>query len=487
MFSQKAWHELKKPPACFLRKRGIGNIRHLILFLIHRLIRMILIYAPSPTPRLVYAMQQALLGAPMRLTENLDEYRSSALPGICYHPDSAGRGLHIVPCGLLGERKYRTLSPETGELPDGTPVLFPTPGTALGFDLPSALFFLLSRYEEYGSKQLDEHRRFLPENSVLHRMDCLDRPIADEWRLRLFREIQRCFPDWEPPRPKGRVLPTHDIDLPYRYRCRGILRTAGAWMRDLLRKDFPEALQRLKCVCHLSPDPYFNLPTLAQADREAGYDPIFFIHCGPCGKYDRKDRIASRSYRQVLRHLAEEKYRLGLHPSYKSDSDPRHIAAERKAFAAQTGKAAELSRQHYLRFRIPHTPRALLEAGLTDDYSLGYSSCTGFRAGTCHPFPYFDLGFNVPTELILHPLIAMDVTLQRDMHLSPPDAEAELIRLARTCLGVGGEFIFLVHNSSLAEKDVWKGWRHAYLHLLTELRSLEQAYSTRTAKGDYNI
>lgn len=436
---------------------------------------MLTVYSRSHTPRLSYVLRFFLDSEEFRVTDSPEAYLAAERPAICYDKKPLGRGVHIAPCGLLEGHTPHIPRPSVGKDAGGNPVLYPDTLSDMGFDPLGAAFYLLARCEEYASKDLDQHKRYLPESSVLHAMGCLGRPLVDEWGLRLRRLIRAACPGALPRERQGRVVLTHDIDLPFRYRARGPIHSTGALLRDLLaRRDPAEALRRLKCMLHLDPDPYFNLEALAQAGKDAGLEPLFFIHCGPCSRHDRKDRMPSRRYARLLREMAQGGCLIGLHPSYETWNDPQKTAAEKKKLEKRIRQEVCASRQHFLRFRIPYTPRALLQCGLTDDYSLGYSTKPGFRAGTARPFPYFDLGFNVGTELVLHPLTAMDLTLRRDLRLSASESAEKMLGLARTALAAGGDCCLLIHNSSLAGDKEWGGWQEMYPHLLHELHRLEQ-------------
>ena len=58
-----------------------------------------------------------------------------------------------------------------------------------------------------------------------------------------------------------------------------------------------------------------------------------------------------------------------------------------------------MSRFHYLRFSLPESYQILIEAGIKEDYSMGYVDRIGFRAGTCTPFYFYDLNNEKTSEV----------------------------------------------------------------------------------------
>lgn len=50
----------------------------------------------------------------------------------------------------------------------------------------------------------------------------------------------------------------------------------------------------------------------------------------------------------------------------------------------------------------------------TNDYSMYYTVQPGFRAGTCSPFPWYDLQLDKKTQLTVHPIAATDQALLRN-------------------------------------------------------------------------
>ena len=83
------------------------------------------------------------------------------------------------------------------------------------------------------------------------------------------------------------------------------------------------------------------------------------------------------------------------------------------AYAEREGVRQERwgGRQHYLQWANPTTWRNWDEAGLDYDCTLAFSEAVGFRTGTCHEYPVFDLVAGTPLGLRERPFQVMDVTL----------------------------------------------------------------------------
>ena len=175
--------------------------------------------------------------------------------------------------------------------------------------------------------------------------------------------------------------------------------------------------------------------------------------------------------RGLMRRLADAA-EVGIHPSYRSSDREELFSVEKARLEEIIGGAVTRSRQHYLRFRLPETYRALIQAGLSSDASMGYGDAVGWRAGTNLPFPWYDLEREASTRLTVLPFAAMDVTLRNYLGLSAR-ASAERVRaLAERVLPYGGPFCLLWHNSSFAAEYGWAGWWDMYRDLATSLTAM---------------
>ena len=95
--------------------------------------------------------------------------------------------------------------------------------------------------------------------------------------------------------------------------------------------------------------------------------------------------LNTASFQKLVGHL-DQRRSLGIHPSYRSHQNYDLLQAEYKRFSGLLGHETHISRQHFLLLSLPDTYRKLISLGIREDYSMGYASSVGFRAGTSRPF-----------------------------------------------------------------------------------------------------
>jgi hypothetical protein len=123
---------------------------------------------------------------------------------------------------------------------------------------------------------------------------------------------------------------------------------------------------------------------------------------------------------------------------------------------------------------LPDTYLNLISAGITEDYSMGFSEMAGFRAGTCKPFYFYDLKNEQSTNLKLFPATCMEVTFMDYWQMSPEEALQNIYQLMQEVMKVDGTFISIWHNNTIIETASAKNWYWAHEQMLSELERLIQ-------------
>jgi hypothetical protein len=153
---------------------------------------------------------------------------------------------------------------------------------------------------------------------------------------------------------------------------------------------------------------------------------------------------------------------VGIHASYASNDTPDLLKKEVNRLSDVLNREITRSRQHFLRLEIPNTYHTLLNLDIHNDYSMGFASQPGFRAGTCDAFPFYDLEMEAETPLMIHPFVFMEGTLADYLRLTPEDGLNYIYRLIDEVKAVDGAFISLWHNESLGGQGRWEGWPEVY-------------------------
>jgi hypothetical protein len=427
----------------------------------------VLVYCAATSPRLTYVLDW-LLKERLQVSYTIMHNEEEALdaPLVIAYGKVLPKAVSVPDTGLLSQTGFMGTDPEVGTWLNTT-TLFATPKKtySLPFDLFSAIFWLLSRYEEYQAFKPDKHGRYPAKSSILYRKNLLQRPVVDEWINEFRKLLHRSGADI---RTTPFVFqPTYDIDIAYSHLHKGARRIVGAYVRALLKMDMRQLNERIQVMKRKQKDPYDSFRWLRQLHKEYGYKPVYFILAASrATAFDKNISPHHPAMIRVIKNLAKDST-VGIHPSYYSDKD-NILQAEKSLLEEIAGQGITLSRQHYIKLQIPNTCRLLLQKGITDDYSMGYGSHLGFRAGTGASFYWYDLQKETTTSLRIHPFCFMDTTAHYEQKLNVQDAFNKLHAMAHILEQTGSTLVTVFHNFSLGTAHEWKGWRHAYETFLQE-------------------
>jgi hypothetical protein len=333
-------------------------------------------------------------------------------------------------------------------------------------DLFAAIFYLITRYREYHFDLHDAHGRFREQDHELVKAGLEKQPVVDEWIARLRRLLHLRFPSLQFRKQSFRSVFTFDIDQAYLYRGKQWWRQAAGFIRSLIYFD-ATAIERLRVLAGSKEDPFDVYDYLIELHKESSTELRFFIHVGDYSRFDKPVSFRHSRWQNQIRKLAE-KFEVGIHPSYRSFHQPEILRAELQRLEEITGRKITSSRQHYLRLQFPETYRQLIANGITDDFTMGFASQSGFRAGTSQSFLFYDLLGDCVTPLRVHPFSFMDAGYHYYMRTIPELALQDMRQLLQRVQATEGVFTGLWHNSFLSEWDSFRGWSHVYSTILQE-------------------
>ena len=428
----------------------------------------LLIFAPEITPRVEYTFGlifQTILGIELIYTNSPDEFVQSVQPKINYSQTNLSSGLFLKAHSLLFQKTITDQEIEIVEYQQ-MQLFFPTSKDSFfPFDPFACTFYLVSRYEEYLSESTDEHERFTDSENILVRHDLHRKPIVDLMAYWVAEKISGQFPEFNIRERSFQFLTSIDIDNAWAYKNKSYLVSFGAILKAVFNGRFEELKQRLIVFLGLRKDPYDTYKYILDAYKSILNHILFFILIGDRNQYDKNISYKNKRFRQLIAHLSSV-CEMGIHPSYNSNQKPWLFETEKERLEDIILKPVTKSRQHFLKLKLPQTYQQLLKSGISEDYTMGFASQVGFRAGTCTEFYFFDLSRNQCTELLIHPFQVMDVTLKSYLHLDPEEAWAIIEELMLEVKKVNGTFISLWHNESLKDSGQWLGWRKVFEQIL---------------------
>ncbi len=430
-----------------------------------------LIFSKHITPRLKYVIHyifEEFLGIQTVIISDKEFFIDADQPKLSYNPERFKDEFNISPSGLLFEKNIRDINPESGKWYDMT-VIFPANNKSdLPFDLFSAVFFLITRYEEYLPFKPDRYRRFPAKKSICYKNGLLEIAIVDRWILKFYDLLKAKYPDLKPVTRSFGFIPTIDVDIPYEYRHKGVIRCAGGALKSVIKLDIKKLKERLNVLTGKQKDPFYTFNSIKEIHPGEGLI-TFFLTAG-YGRYDKGIHPRKKVFKEMVNEVSAFS-QLGLHPSYHSNRNINILEKELQILSNIVGKEITRGRQHYLKLDFPGTYQKLSELGINEDYSLGYPSHPGFRAGTCTPFHFYDLLNERETSLKIYPFQIMDRTLKDYLCLSPPEAIGKIGKLIQEVRDVNGTLITIWHNDSFSDSGEWEGWLEVYKNLLHFVRN----------------
>lgn len=420
----------------------------------------ILIFAEQTSPRLAYVCRLIFdmhLGIEASITIDYEEFEAFAGPKILYRKTPGNTGLHIAPASLLFEDQIKPQQIDTC-IYNGITVPFAAATKLYPFDVFAAIFYLLSRYEEYLPFEKNQYGQFKAADSLAYKLGFLYKPVVDIWINDLKSILLQQHPDIAFKTTQTQISFTYDIDVAYAYLGRSIKVTTGNLLRDFFTLDLKKWKERLWVLLKKQPDPFDTYLHILNQKSVHSHQVIFFFLLGERNAFNRNINPEKKVLQQLIKRLAKTET-IGIHPSYFADADYKLLLHEKEMLEEISGKKIINSRQHYLRLCFPETYNHLIESGITADYTLGFAELPGFRAGTCKAFYFYDLQKEQETELLLHPVTFMEGTFIEDMQLTPEETLVQMKQLIDEVKKVSGHFIPIWHNHSISGQHIWKGMK----------------------------
>lgn len=429
---------------------------------------MLLIYTHKNTNRVRYIFNlifKELLGIEYLITTKKHEFEIWENEKINYSFQYIENAFNIYPSNLLFESEIRQQNIETVSFRDIKCPYAVFKQSDMPFDIFAASFYLVSRYEEYLPFKKDTYGRFSASESISFKLGFLQLPVVNIWSEWLKEFLTQKFPSIRFRIKKYTFIPTLDIDSAYAYKQKGFLRSTAGMLNSLTHLDFKEISERLNVLFALKKDPFDTYELQFQLIEKYKLHPIYFILYADYGNLDKNIHVFNPTFQRLIKSISD-RAEVGIHPSFASNENTLILEKEISRLSGVLNKDVKKSRQHFLKLTFPYTYRNLLNAGISEDYTMGYASQIGFRAGICDPFNFYDLDLEYETQLRIHSFAVMEGTLKDYLNLSALDVINYVKPLIESVKKVNGTFICLWHNESLSNQKRWIGWHKIFEEML---------------------
>lgn len=315
-------------------------------------------------------------------------------------------------------------------------------------DFFASAFFMLTRWEEYVIPERDLHNRFPGYMALSVRHSFHDRPLVDEYTEIIWLLLCRAGYKGKRKNREYRIVPTHDVDrLIYWDR-----KTRKALFKNItgdlfIRKDPALAMRRglsfSRFLLNNSNDPCLRFEYFMNLAEKRGVEANFYFISGHQSSYDPEIYLNTSLFKDIVSKIKERNHVIGIHPSYNSYNNRSLLISELNELQAGANTEVWSGRQHYLRFEAPLTWKLWEECQLKKDSSMYFTGFPGFRCGTAHEFPVFNIIERKALKLKEMPLLLMDTCLYKH---EPGKATETIKKIKAEVKKINGNFVFVWHN-----------------------------------------
>lgn len=423
---------------------------------------MLLVYTHKISPRLKYVFKHIctrVLGIKVSFTTTIEEFIAHDSLKMSYTKQQLGNEFFVKSHDILFEQGLSDVEINIHDWENTKCFFFNGDKSHIPFDIFAASFYMLSRYEEYLPHVNDEFGRFSATESIGYKYGFLHQPVVDIWAYKFKEKLQQQYPDFKFPERTYSIRPIIDVPSAYNFRLKGLLRSFGGTIKDLGGLKLRNLYDRFMVIFGFKHDPYDTFKYIINKQKQTKHRFLFFFLIGGYSTYDKGINPNKREFVSLIKQVADY-CRVGLKVSYFAINDPAILKREKLRMEAIINTSLTASRQSFSKLNLPESYRSLIELEIQEDYTMGYVNYIGFRAGSCTPFLFYDLDFEVQTPLKIWSYHLMDYSLLKTKSLL--DKKRVLNNIIDEVKKVNGEFVPVFHNYTFSDDERWKGFKELF-------------------------
>ena len=309
----------------------------------------------------------------------------------------------------------------------------------------------------------DNYGRFPAEESLAYNNQFLTQPVVDIWAYKFKTILKEQFPNYIFPDKKYTVTPVIDVPIAYRYKLVGVMRTFGGTIKDFFAFRFKDVYERFGVLLGARKDPFDTYKYIVNRQKKRNFKFIFFFLVGDFSTYDKNINSQKQKFKSLIKHVADY-CKVGIKSSFFALNDIELLKIEKSRMEAIINTNIAGSRHSFSKVNLPESYRNLVELEIPEDYTMGYVNHLGFRAGTCTPFLFYDLDYEVQTPLKIVPYHALDFAFLK--YNSLLDKQEALDKLIKQVRAVNGNFVPVFHNYTFSNIPRWQHFKTLFNTIL---------------------
>tara|TARA_R100000935_G_C2816494_1_gene157580 strand:+ start:164 stop:1459 length:1296 start_codon:yes stop_codon:yes gene_type:complete len=431
---------------------------------------MLLIYTKNLTPRISYIFKHIclrILGVDVVFTSAIEEFIAHGGPKISYGKKPLGNELFFQSHGLLEQQGLEAVDITVKKWGDTFGFFSVSNSSALPFDIFAASFFMLSRYEEYLPHVKDESGRFMATESLAFKEGFLEQPIVDIWAYIFKDKLLETFPSMNFPEKQITIHPVVTAAQPYAYRQKGLFRSVVGYFNSLFRAKFKSIINRTQVILGLKRDPLDSFKWIINIANRSNFTVTFFFLLGNALTFNESMNTHRQKFKLLIKYVADY-HDVGLIFSFNALGKYRELKSEKQRLEAITNRSLNCSINAEFLVNLPDIYRHLVELEVHRDFTMVFRETVGFRAGTCTPFLFYDLDYEIKTPLVVHPA-AMTTNAFNKKYTS--DIEKTINNILTSVNNVNGTFTMIFSNKDFSSEESNKLWRAIFSEKLQKYAS----------------
>ncbi|MBZ9651516.1 polysaccharide deacetylase family protein [Psychroflexus montanilacus] len=412
----------------------------------------LLVYIPKQTPRINYIFRHIcgrILGFKVKFCSKVEDFIAFEGVKFSYAKKRLGNEVFIQKFGLLEESGINDLN-FSMDIWQDVPCFFRVSSESdIPFDIFSASFYLVTRYEEYQPHVKNDVDSYPIEESLAYQHEFLKTPVVDVWAYKLKAILKIKFPDQKFPEKKFKSHFLISVSKAFKHRHNGFVRFVGATLRDLFQLQLKSMFDRFKTMLRFQQDPYDIYDELIDFAKENRLQLDFYFQLSNYSRYTKSISYNKRIYHKLIKSMGDYGD-LGLLPGFEALYSFEILKKEKKRWQSIVNRSLSkaLIKNYHLNFPDAYLNFNKLE--IEEDFSMGYQRNIGFRAGTCTSFQFYDLNLEQVSGLVVQPYVLNSNVLR---NLDVYEKIEELKQLKSSIKAVNGQMNFIFENSDFADRS----------------------------------